>query len=118
MAGSEPGKKVDHSRRTVIDADLVRNAVARVIWAIFLFSALVLAGAALAIALEANADNGLVDLVLRLADRVDLGVFDLDNPIKEFGGDDAATKTALFNYGIGAVLFLIVGRIVEKLIRP
>ena len=117
MAGEAPGKKTENTRSARVEIDKVRTIVARVVWAVFLLCALVLAVAALCIALDANEDNGLVEFVLSFADRVDLGVFDLDNPIKEFGGENGDTKTALFNYGIGAVLYLIVGRIVEKLIR-
>ncbi len=97
----------------------VRVIVARVVWAVFLLFALVLAGAALLMTLEANPDNTLVEFVANFADRIDLGLFDLDNPIKDFGesvGDKK--KTALFNYGIGAIIYLIVGRILERAIRP
>ena len=75
-------------------------------------------GRGLALRLEANDDNSLVSFVYDIADVVDLGFFDLDNPIKAFDEDNAAKKTALFNYGIGAILYLIVGRVVEKLIHP
>ena len=92
--------------------------LARVVWAIAVLFALVLALAALLIALDANTDNSLVTFVKDLADGVDLGVFDLDNPIKSFGGDSAETKTALFNYGLGAIAYLVIGRVLDRLIRP
>lgn len=91
---------------------------ARVLWLLFVACASVLAVAALLIAVEAEADNPLVELVLNLADGVDLGVFDLDNPIKRFGGENGETTTALFNYGIGAVVYLVLGRLVDRLVRP
>ena len=91
---------------------------ARVLWALFVACSSVLAVAALLIALDAEVDNPLVELVLDLADGVDLGIFDLDNPIKRFGGDNGETTTALFNYGIGAVVYLVLGRIVDRLVRP
>ncbi|MFA6300464.1 MAG: hypothetical protein WC642_14950 [Nocardioides sp.] len=91
---------------------------ARVLWLLFVACASVLAVAALLIAVEAEADNPLVELVLNLADGVDLGIFDLDNPIKRFGGENGETTTALFNYGIGAVVYLVLGRLVDRLVRP
>ena len=100
------------------DAKHVRVQVARVVGLVFLVLALVLALAALCIALEANADNAFVKFVLDFADAVDLGVFDLANPIKEFGGANGPTKEALLNSGLGAVVYLIVGRILDRVIRP
>ena len=120
MAGEAPGKKVDPTS-TRYDADKVRTIVSRVVWLIFVLCALALAVAALLYAVKANDKNNLVNLVYNVADGVDLGFFGLDNPIKEFTDKDPADalrKTALFNYGIGAILYLIMGRIVEKLIHP
>lgn len=96
----------------------VRSLLAQVLWLLFLVAALFLAVGALLVALDANQDNGLVKFVLEGADRVDLGIFSRDNGIKEFGGSNADTKNALFNWGIGAVAWLVVGRIVDKLVRP
>lgn len=113
---SSEKKKRDYTGSGV-DVTRIRTVAARVVWTVFVVFALVLALAALLIALDANSDNSLVEFVMSFADGVDLGFFDLDNPIKDFGGDNAETKTALFNYGIGAVLYLIVGRLLERLIR-
>jgi len=98
--------------------DRARTIAARAVWGIFLVFGLVLAAAALLIALEANTKNSLVDFVLDFADAIDLGVFDLDNPIRKFSGENADTKEALLSYGLGAVTYLIVGRILERLIQP
>jgi hypothetical protein len=120
MAGVAPSKKADPTS-TGYDADRIRTIVARAVWLVFVLCALSLAVAALLYALGANEQNSLVKLFYNLADAVDLGFFDLDKPIKIFEGDQALKKTALFNYGIGAILYLIyliVGRIVEKLIHP
>ena len=101
-----------------LDGKHLRVQLARVIGLVFLVLALVLALAALCIALEANPDNSFVKFILDFADAVDLGVFDLANPIKEFGGANGPTKEALLNYGLGAVVYLIVGRILERVVRP
>jgi hypothetical protein len=82
------------------------------------FAALFLAVGALCVALDANTDNALVKFVLDGANAVDLGIFSRDNGIKEFTGENAATKNALFNWGLGAIAWLVVGRIVERIIRP
>jgi len=96
----------------------VRIALAQVVWLLFLAAALFLAVGALLIAVDANQDNALVKFVLEGADRVDLGIFSKDNGIKEFTGANAETKNALFNWGLGAVAWLVVGRILDRLIRP
>ncbi|MEI7059224.1 hypothetical protein WBG06_25610 [Nocardioides sp. CCNWLW239] len=96
----------------------VRSYAARVVWVVSLIAALALAIGALLIALNANQDNTLVKFVLDAADVADLGLFSRDNGIKQFGGEDAETKNALFNWGIGALAWLIVGRIVAGVIRP
>lgn len=96
----------------------IRVRVAQVVWLVFVVCALFLAVGALLVALDANKDNSLVDFVLAGAGNVDLGVFSRTNGIKDFGGDNAEVKNALFNWGIGAVAYLIVGRILDRLIRP
>ena len=96
----------------------VRVILAQVIWLLFLTAALFLAVGALLIAVDANRDNDLVKFVLEGADRVDLGIFSKDNGIKEFSGANAETKNALFNWGLGAIAWLVVGRILDRMIRP
>lgn len=100
------------------DLALWRTRVSQLLWTAFVLLALVLAVAALLVAIDANEDNGLVDFVLRAADAVDLGVFSRENGVREFTGDNAETKNALFNWGLGAVVYLLLGRLVERLVRP
>jgi len=96
----------------------IRTRIAQLVWLLFVVCALFLAVGALLVALDANVDNPLVAFVLDGADAVDLGVFSRENGIKEFTGDNADTKNALFNWGIGAIAYLVVGRIVDRVIRP
>jgi len=119
MAGEAPGKKVDPTSKRY-DADKIRTIVARVVWLIFVLCALALALAALLYAVEARPENNLVNIIYDVANAADLNFFGIDDPIREFSenGEVDLQKTALFNYGIGAILYLIVGRIVEKLIHP
>lgn len=96
----------------------VRTRIAQAVWIIAAVCALFLAVGALLIALDANQDNALVKLVLDVADVLDLQVFSRDNGIFEFHGSDAATKNALANWGLAAVAYLVVGRVLERIIRP
>ncbi len=99
----------------------VRTRVAQMVWLLFLVAALFLAVGALCIALDFNRDNALVDFVISGADALDLGIFARDGGIKEFtdgSKDSLQTKNALFNWGIGAIVYLIVGRIIDRVIRP
>lgn len=96
----------------------VRTLVARIIWAVAVVLALILALGALLVALDANRGNDLVDFVLRAADAVDLGVFSRSDGIKTFSDGNAALKNALFNWGLGAVAWLVIGRVLDRIIRP
>jgi hypothetical protein len=96
----------------------VRARVAQLIWLVCVVCALLLALGALLIALDANGDNDLVAFVLDAADAVDLGVFSREDGIKQFRGQDADVKNALFNWGLGAIAWLVVGRILDRLVRP
>jgi len=64
------------------------------------------------VALELNPDNAIVQAIRDSASAIDFGVF------REFKGEDAATKSALVNWGLAAVIWLIVGKVLDKLIRP
>ncbi|MFT4287864.1 hypothetical protein [Nocardioides sp.] len=96
----------------------VRRLVAQLIWIVCSIAALLLALGALFIAFKANADNALVKWVMDAADWLDLGVFDKDEGIKQWTSENAATKNALFNWGLGALAWLVAGRLLDRLIRP
>ena len=115
---TKPGSKATDGGSGPSILTRVRTRIAQALWLVFVLCALFLAVGALLVALKANEGNPLVELVLDSADVVDLGVFSRDNGIKEFTGDDAATKNALVNWGIGAVAYLVVGRIVDRIVRP
>ena len=50
-------------------------------------------------------------LTLSLVPRLSSGIFD-------FTGENAETKRALVNWGLGAVAWLVVGKLVERVVRP
>ena len=111
---SEPTRK----RETTTVATKIRARLAQLIWLVCALAALVLAVGALLIALDANRSNALVDFVLRTADVLDLGVFSRKDGIKQFRGQGAEVKNALFNWGLGAIAWLVVGRVLDRIIKP
>jgi len=111
-------KRRGTGKKVLAGTNLVRSRLASLVWLVAVVCALFLAVGALLIAVDANQDNALVKFVLEGANRVDLGIFSKDNGIKQFSGPNAETKNALFNWGLGAVAWLVVGRMLERLIRP
>jgi len=106
----------EKSRRG-FDLGSLRSKLASAVWLVAVLAALVLALSALCVALKMNPDNDIIKAIHDLADRLDFGVF------KEFKGSEveessAAIKFALVNNGIAAVIWLVVGKIVDKVIRP
>jgi hypothetical protein len=99
-------------------ATKIRAKVAQLLWLVCALAALLLAVGALLVALDANQKNDLVDFVLRAADYVDLGVFSREDGIKQFRGQGADVKNALFNWGLGAIAWLVVGRILDRIVKP
>ena len=99
----------------------VRNRVAQVVWIICVVAALFLAIGALCVALKANPSNGLVKFVEDTAAKLDFGVFSRGkNGVFHFKGHthSADTKNALVNWGLAAVVWLVGGRILDRVIRP
>ena len=90
----------------------VRNKIASAIWLVAVICALFLAVGALMVALKMNPDNAIVGFILDGADKLDLGEF------KEFDGKNAAVKSALTNWGIAAVIYLVIGKVLDRVIRP
>lgn len=97
--------------------DKIRGTLAQLVWIVSAVAALLLAMGALLIALEANRSNTAVDFILQAADVVDLDIFSRSDGIKQFRGEGADIKNALFNWGLGAIAWLVVGRLVSKLIK-
>jgi hypothetical protein len=89
-----------------------RNLLASLIWLIAVLAAAVLALGALFTALDqANQSNEIVRWVL------DRG-HEIVGPFKDLFRLETAKNTLLVNWGIAALVYLIVGKIVERFIRP
>ncbi|MEP6665123.1 MAG: hypothetical protein ABJA81_01630 [Nocardioidaceae bacterium] len=120
---SERRKRLsDGGKKVKAGSDLIRNRIASVVWLIAVLAAIVLAVGALLYALDANMDNGLVKGVLDVANKIDgpfWRIFEFYQDQKGPGnGPHDATKEHLVNWGLAAVAYLVVGRIVDRVIRP
>ena len=100
--------------------DLVRLRLAQLVWLVCVLAALVLALGALFISLKdsVDQDNVGVKFVLDLANKIDLTVFDRKDGVFDFDDKNADVKNALANWGLAALVWLIGGRIIDRIIRP
>lgn len=96
----------------------LRTMLGQLVWLACLLAASALLLGAVLVVLEANTRNALVEAVLRAADWADLGVFSRTAGIKQFTGDGAAVKNAITNWGLGAVAWLVVGRLARRILTP
>ncbi len=101
-------------------ANQVRLRLAQLVWLVCVLAALVLALGALCIALKANQDNGLVKFCVDTADKLDLGAFSRTDGVAHWKGHthSALTKNACVNWGLAAVVWLIAGKAVERIVHP
>ncbi len=99
-------------KKVVAGTNAIRSRIASVVWLVAVVCALFLAVGALLVALKMNQDNAIVAFVLDGAAKLDFGSF------KDFTGKGAATKEALTNWGIAAVIYLVVGKVLDRIIRP
>jgi hypothetical protein len=119
-SGRQPTRGATARAKAKAGTDWVRLRLAQLIWLVCVLAALVLATGALFIALgdSVDADNALVEFVLDLADELDFGVLDREAGVFDFDGKNAETKNALVNWGIAAVLWLVIGKVLDRVIRP
>ncbi len=112
---SEP----DRHKRRQAELTAVRAQVARSVRIVFAVLATILAIGALLVVLRANInqDNALVKLVTDVADAIS-GPFSRENGIFDFSGKNADAKNALLNWGIAAVVYLLIGRFLANAIGP
>lgn len=108
-----------HVKAKQIRNDQIREVMAKVLRVVFLLFAVVLALGAFLIAARENVSqsNELVKLVKAVADAID-GPFSRDNGIFKFTGENAETKDAVVNWGIAALVYLAIGRYVQRFLGP
>lgn len=102
-----------------VDLDRLRATAGKVVRIVFIVFACILALGAFLVAVRDNvsADNPLVKFVWNFADAID-GPFSRDNGIFTFTGKNAETKDAVVNWGIAAIVYLVISNIVQRLLRP
>ena len=100
--------------------DRVRNIVATVVWVLAVLAAVILAAGALVIVLDFNKSNGVVSFFRDTADNINfLGELkEFDKGKSADSKQSALVKTVLVNWGICAVVYLVVGKLLERIIRP
>lgn len=101
------------------DLDKIRATAVKVVRIVFIAFAVILALGAFLVAVRDNvsADNPLVKFVWNFADAID-GPFSRDNGIFKFDGENAETKDAVVNWGIAAIVYLVISNIIQRLLRP
>lgn len=123
-SGSTAVKSEKHAKSQSSAADTVRSVrsgIATAVWVLAVVAALILAAGALVIALDFNPDNEIVKFFSETADRINV-LGELKSFEASGGGagarQDALVKTVLVNWGICAIVYLVVGKILDKVIRP
>jgi hypothetical protein len=119
QAAAEPPPKKRGPSAVKQGSDAARAQAARIIRLVSVVLATVLALGALLVALKANVnqDNSIVRFITDLADTVS-GPFSRDNGVFHFSGKNADAKNALVNWGIAAIVYLGLGRIVANVVAP
>jgi hypothetical protein len=122
-SGTTGKRRADTPRRGGLDAGSrrLRSTLASAIWLVAVVAALVLAVGALLVALRFNLDNPVIDTITSIAGRIDLGELKSFDVAKDAGAgarEDAVVKSVLVNWGIAAVVYLVVGKVLDRVIRP
>jgi hypothetical protein len=112
-AEAEPEPKAEPR----ITRERARELASQAIKVVATFAGCCLIAAAILISVKANPSNGLVSAVRHLGQFFDLGVFSLSNPIKQVTGEHGTALTALLNYGLGSIVWFIVGGLLAALVK-
>jgi ABC-type transport system involved in multi-copper enzyme maturation permease subunit len=113
----EPFRRKVRSRSAALDG--FRENAATVVRIVFIVFAVILALGAFLVSVRNNvsSDNGLVKFIWNFADAID-GPFSRDNGIFKFDGKNAETKDAVVNWGIAAIVYLVISNLIQRLLRP
>jgi hypothetical protein len=109
----------EHAKRRQAETDQIRDTMAKILRIVFLVFSVVLALGAFLVAAKDNVSqsNELVKFVLKFADAID-GPFSRHNGIFDFKGKNGDTKDAVVNWGIAAIVYLAIGRYLQRLLAP
>ena len=100
------------------DGGVLRHRTATAVWLLAVGCALLLAVGALLVALGVDPDGAAVGFVTGTADRLGLGLLSRDGAIPTPGRDPDGVQSALVNWGLGAIAYLVAGKILDRTIRP
>lgn len=99
-------------------ADAIRSRIATVVWIIAAICAAILAVGAILVALKwSNEDNNVVSWIQDSADWLAGPLSNVFEFEKDSGQPDES-KNALVNWGLAAIVYLVVGKIVQRIIQP
>jgi hypothetical protein len=109
----------DSKRRPDATQNAIRAQVARAVRIVFGVLAAILALGALLVVLRDNINesNSVVKLITDVADAIS-GPFSRDDGVFDFTGKNAEAKNALLNWGIAAIVYLLIGRFLANAIAP
>lgn len=109
----------DRKRRNDATQNAIRAKLARAVRIVFGALAAILALGALLVVLRDNINesNSVVKLITDVADAIS-GPFSRDDGIFDFTGKNAESKNALLNWGIAAIVYLLIGRFLSNAIAP
>ena len=109
----------DRKRSHDATQNAIRAKVARAVRIVFGVLAAILALGAILVVLRdnINADNVVVKTITDIADAIS-GPFSLQDGIFDFHGKNAVAKNALLNWGIAAIVYLLIGRFLANAIAP
>lgn len=99
----------------------VRKGIASAIWLLAVLAALILAAGALVVALDFDRNNDVVSFLTNTADNINfLGTMKKFQPTGKSPDavHSALVQRVLVNWGICAVVYLVVGKILDRLVRP
>lgn len=97
----------------------VRSQVARAVRLIFAILATILAVGAILVVLRGsiNMTNPIVKFIIDTAEAIS-GPFSRTDGIFRFTGKSGISKNALLNWGLAAIVYLLIGRLLANLIAP
>jgi hypothetical protein len=97
-----------------------RSGVATVVWLVAVVAAVFLAAGTLVVALGLDPGNDVVAFVTDAADRLNLlgDLMTFEGGRSAAAREDALVRTVLVSWSIAAAVYLVVGKVAERLIRP
>ncbi|MGD9959594.1 hypothetical protein [Nocardioides sp.] len=99
----------------------LRVRLSQLVWLLGLLCALVLAAGALVVAVIGagnEPDNALVRFLLTVANHLDFGALSDRKALIDLSGADEATKETMANWGVAAVIWVVLGWGLSIFLRP